>query len=95
MQRKASFLAERVEHLDITQHDVVGLVDALGRTAFQARNVGRAARIYEAMLRDTGCSVILCLAGSLVSAGLRKVIHDLVAHKMVEAIVSTGANIVD
>jgi deoxyhypusine synthase len=95
MKRKAEFLAQKVEHIDITQHDVVGLVDAMGQTAFQARNLGRAARIYEAMLRETSCSVILCLAGSLVSAGLRKVIHDLVANNMVDAIVSTGANIVD
>jgi deoxyhypusine synthase len=95
MQRKAEFLAHKVEHIDITQHNVVGLVDAMGHTAFQARNLGRAARIYEAMLSETSCSVILCLAGSLVSAGLRKVINDLVANNMVDAIVSTGANIVD
>jgi deoxyhypusine synthase len=30
-----------------------------------------------------------------VSAGLRQVIHDLVAHNMVDAVVATGANIVD
>jgi deoxyhypusine synthase len=47
------------------------------------------------MLRDTECGVILCLAGSLISAGLQKVIIDLVRNNMVDAIVSTGANIVD
>jgi len=39
--------------------------------------------------------VILCLAGSLISAGLQKVFIDLVRNNMVDAIVSTGANIVD
>jgi deoxyhypusine synthase len=39
--------------------------------------------------------VILCLAGSLVSAGLKKVIVDLVNNNMVDAIVSTGAVVVD
>jgi len=39
--------------------------------------------------------VILCLAGSLVSAGLKKVFVDMVRNRMVDAIVSTGANIVD
>ncbi|MBC7543330.1 MAG: deoxyhypusine synthase [Candidatus Sericytochromatia bacterium] len=95
MKPKAEFLAQTVKHIDITRLDVVDLVDAMAQTAFQARNLGRAAKIYETMLRDPNCSVILCLAGSLVSAGLRKVINDLVANNMVDAIVSTGANIVD
>ena len=47
------------------------------------------------MLRDTDCGVILCLAGSLISAGLKKIFVDLIRNNMVDAIVSTGANIVD
>jgi deoxyhypusine synthase len=39
--------------------------------------------------------VILTLAGSLISAGLKKVFVDLIRHRMVDAVVSTGANIVD
>src|SRR5690606_9730450 len=46
-------------------------------------------------LRDRECSVWLCLAGSLVSAGLKRVILELVQANMVDAIVSTGAIIVD
>jgi deoxyhypusine synthase len=92
---KQEFLREAIEHIDFKRHEVTGLVDAMGKTAFQARNLARAARIYERMLRDEGCGVILCLAGSLISAGLKRVVHDLVALNMVDAIVSTGANIVD
>src|ERR1700761_4268002 len=47
------------------------------------------------MLRDQDCGVILCLAGSLISAGLKQIFVDLVRNNMVDAIVSTGANIVD
>ncbi len=47
------------------------------------------------MLRDTDCGVILCLAGSLISAGLKKIFVDLIRNNMVDAVVSTGANIVD
>ena len=39
--------------------------------------------------------MILCLAGSLISAGLKQIFVDLVRNNMVDAIVSTGANIVD
>jgi deoxyhypusine synthase len=47
------------------------------------------------MLRDTDCGVILCLAGSLVSAGLKKVFVDMIRNNMVDAVVSTGANMID
>jgi deoxyhypusine synthase len=95
MTSKEQLLAQEIEHIDITRHDVVGLVDAMRSMAFSARDLARAAEIYERMLRDADCGIILCLAGSLVSAGLKQVFVDLVRHRMVDAVVSTGANIVD
>jgi deoxyhypusine synthase len=92
---KDQLLSTEVRHLDIKQFDFSALVEAMEGTAFQAKNVGRAAKIYDQMLRDQHCGIILCLAGSLVSAGLKKVILDLLENNMVDAIVSTGANIVD
>ncbi len=71
------------------------LVDDMAKMAFQAKNLAHAASIYDRMLGDKACSVILTLAGSLISAGLKEVIIDLVEHNMVDVIVSTGANIVD
>jgi len=38
---------------------------------------------------------ILCLAGSLVSAGMKKIIIDLIENNMIDIIVSTGAIVVD
>jgi len=93
--RKSDHLKTPVVAIDIKQHDVRPLVDAMSEMAFQARNLGRAARIYDAMLADKACSVIVCMAGSLCSAGLRDVFIDLIEHRMADAIVSTGANIVD
>jgi deoxyhypusine synthase len=92
---KSELLVDEIEHIDFKQHDVVPIVEAMSKMAFSARDLGRAAEIYETMLRDKDCIVILCLAGSLISAGLKKVIVDLVRHNMVDAIVSTGAIIVD
>ncbi|HSW68715.1 MAG TPA: deoxyhypusine synthase [Gammaproteobacteria bacterium] len=92
---KNELLTTEVNHLDIKQFDLVKLVDAMKGTAFQARNLSRAAEIYHQMLSDNKCGVILCLAGSLVSAGLKKVILDMIENNMVDMIVSTGANIVD
>ncbi len=95
MATKTELLKDKIQHIDITQHNVVPLVDAMASMAYSSRDLARAANIYDMMLRDTDCGVILCLAGSLISAGLQKVIVDLVRNNMVDAIVSTGANIVD
>ena len=92
---KADYLQETIQHLDIKEHNVVELVESMGRMAFSARDLHRAAKIYEMMLTDKECGIILVLAGSIFSAGLKKVIFDLVDNNMVDAIVSTGALIVD
>src|SRR3989440_4986737 len=93
--KKTDLLVEIVEHIDIKEHNVVPLLEAMSKMAFSARDLGRAAQIYETMLRDEQCTIILCLAGSIFSAGLKNVVVDLVRHNMVDAIVSTGAIIVD
>ena len=92
---KSEYLHTPVEHIDVTAFNPVPLVDAMARTAFTARDLARAADITNRMMADTSCGVILCLAGSLVSAGLKKVFADMIRCRMVDAIVSTGANIVD
>ncbi|MGC1784963.1 MAG: deoxyhypusine synthase [Acidobacteriaceae bacterium] len=95
MPDKKSLLRHPIEHIDIKQHDVRALVEAMQHMAYSSRDLARAAEIYERMLRDPDCGIILCLAGSLISAGLKQVFVDLVRNNMVDAIVSTGANIVD
>src|ERR1044071_7831040 len=93
--KKSDLLVEEVEHIDIKKHNVVPLVEAMSKMAFSARDLGRAAHIYDRMLQEEDCAIILCLAGSLISAGLKQVVVDLVENNMVDAIVSTGAIIVD
>ena len=94
-QKKKDILKHVIEHVDITKHNVVPLVDAMQHMAFTARDLHRAGDIYDRMLRDKDAGIILCLAGSLISAGLKKVFVDMIRNNMVDAIVSTGANIVD
>jgi deoxyhypusine synthase len=95
MTTKKELLSRPIVHLDIKQHNVVSLVDAMADMAFSSRDVHRASSIYDMMLRDTECGVILCIAGSMVSAGMKQIFIDLIRNNMVDAIVSTGANIVD
>ncbi|MBA4250584.1 MAG: deoxyhypusine synthase [Chlorobiaceae bacterium] len=95
MKEKREYLNKVIEHIDIKKHNVVQFVDEMEKMAFQARNLHRASKIYEMMLKEKECAVILTLAGSLFSAGLKKVVHDMIMNNMVDAIVSTGAIIVD
>lgn len=93
---KAKYLDKTIQHIDITKNPgIVQLVDSMQHLAFSSRDLWRAADIYDRMLKDTGCGVILTLAGSMVSAGMKKVIVDMIRNNMVDAIVSTGANMVD
>jgi deoxyhypusine synthase len=95
MASKKDFLKDTIQHIDIKEHNVVPLVDAMGKMAFSARTLNRASNIYDMMIQDKECGIILTLAGSLFSAGLKKVVYDLIMNNMIDAIVSTGAVIVD
>ncbi|MGC8549322.1 MAG: 1,9-bis(guanidino)-5-aza-nonane synthase [Acidobacteriaceae bacterium] len=95
MPTKQELLTHPIQHIDIKQHNVVPLVDAMQHMAYSSRDLARAASIYERMLADKECGVILCLAGSLISAGLKQIFIDMIRNNMVDAVVSTGANIVD
>src|SRR6266403_1290459 len=65
---KSELLVDLIEHIDIKKHNVVPLVEAMSKMAFSARDLARAADVYDAMLREEDCAIILCLAGSLISA---------------------------
>ncbi len=95
MAEKKDYLKDVIKHIDIKEHNVTALVESMEHMAFTARDLNRAAKIYNMMLEDKECAVILTLAGSLFSAGLKKIVFDLIENNMVDAIVSTGAIMVD
>lgn len=92
---KRELFGKPVKHIDVTKFDARPVITSYREMAFSARTLAKAADIYSMMLADRECAVVLTLAGSLVSAGLKKAIIALVESNMVDAIVSTGANIVD
>ena len=93
--RKAQLLSSEVEHIDITSFDARPIVDAMGKMSFTSRDLARAAGIYNQMLEDPNCSVILVIAGSTSAGGCMDLYAELVRSNMVDAIVATGAAIVD
>lgn len=65
-----------------------------GSGSFGAGRLSAACDIYEEMLRDRDCTVFLALSGAVVPAGMRTLITDLIRARLVDVLVSTGANIV-
>ncbi|HEX5239164.1 MAG TPA: deoxyhypusine synthase [Sphingomicrobium sp.] len=93
--RKADLLSTPVEHIDITKFDARPIIDAMGKMSFTSRDLARATNIYNDMLEDPACSVILVIAGSTSAGGCMDVYAELVRSNMVDAVVATGATIVD
>ena len=93
--RKAELLSSPVEHIDITKFDARPIVDAMGKMSFTSRDLARATGIYNQMLEDPDCSIILVVAGSTSAGGCMNLYAELVKSNMVDAIVATGATIVD
>src|ERR1700679_2190543 len=92
---KAELLGKTVEHIDFTSFDARPIIDQMSNMSFTSGDLGRATSIYNQMLADKDCSIILTLAGSTSAGGCMKLYADLVKVGMGDAIVATGASIVD
>jgi len=93
--RKAELLSETVEHVDIKSFDARPIIDAMRRMSFSSRDTARAADILSMSLADRSCSTWLILAGSTSAGGCMHVYRDMVKEGMIDAVVATGASIVD
>lgn len=93
--RKAELLSSPVEHIDIASFDGRVIIDAWEKMSFTSRDAARAARILDKAVADPDCAVILTLAGSTSAGGCMHVWRDMVRNNMIDAIVATGASIID
>ena len=92
---KKSLLKSPIEHIDIKSFDARKIIDGMGKMSFTSRDTARASKIYNEMLADKDCSIFLTLAGSTSAGGCMDLYADLVKNNMVDAIVATGASIID
>ena len=92
---KKSLLNKTVEHIDITSFDSRKIIDSMKKMSFTSRDTANAAGIFNEMISDNNCSIFLTLAGSTSAAGCMNLYTDLVKYNMVDAIVATGASIID
>ena len=92
---KKDFLKKPVEHIDITSFDARDIISSMEKMSFVSRETANAANIYNEMLKDKDCTIFLTLAGSTSAAGCMHIYRDMIKYNMVDAIVATGASIID
>ena len=92
---KKDFLNKPVEHIDIASFDARKIISSMKKMSFVSRETANAAKIFNEMLKDKECTIFLTLAGSTSAAGCMHIYRDMVKYNMVDAIVATGASIID
>jgi deoxyhypusine synthase len=95
LMKKSDLLRETIKHIDITSFDSTPIINAMRDMSFTSRDTAGAADIFNRMITDKDCSIILTLAGSTGAGGCLNVYADMIRYNMVDAIVATGASIVD
>ncbi|MHA2163345.1 MAG: deoxyhypusine synthase [Candidatus Thorarchaeota archaeon] len=87
---------DRVHHIDPSQKwSVSELLKSMQDVGvLGAGRIGRATQIVKRMFEDTDCFTFLSLSGPMVPGGLRKIVRHLIENGHIDAIVTSGANIV-
>ena len=67
------------------------LLEAMGKTAFGGRHVGKAFDVLWAMIEDQDCKVVMTLSGAMTIAKMGTIITKMIDEGMVQCIISTGA----
>ena len=92
---KKELLKETIKHVDIKKIDSTAIIDAMREMSFSSRDIASATDIFQMMINEEDCSNILTIAGSTSAGGCMQVYVDMVRHNIIDAVVSTGASIVD
>ncbi|MBM4332583.1 MAG: deoxyhypusine synthase [Deltaproteobacteria bacterium] len=74
------------------ENNLADLLRRMGHTAFQGKNLSLAVQIWLEMLKNE-TTILLGLAGALVPAGMRHLLVYLIKNRMIDCLVSTGANL--
>src|SRR6188768_1090568 len=93
MTKKSRFLHTPIEPFNVESGlSADQILSRMERISFQGRNLAIAHRIWQRMLADD-VTIFLGMAGALSAGGLRLIVAHLIAHRYVDCLVSTGANL--
>jgi len=68
------------------------ILERMEGISFQGRQLAHAFRVWKQMLRDETL-ILFGLAGAMVPAGMRRIVAFLIENRLIDCLVSTGANL--
>jgi deoxyhypusine synthase len=90
--RKHEILSRPTRPLVIDRRkNVAGLLEKMQGISFQGRNLANAYEVWRKMLRDR-TMIMMGMSGAMVPAGMRRLVVYLIKHRLIDCLVSTGAN---
>jgi len=93
--KRDDYLSEKIVPIQLNRiNNVDELLNSLKSCGFQGRNLGKALDILEKMIKNENCTTVLTLSGAMVPAGMGDIITTLIEHKLIDILISTGANII-
>jgi len=92
---KEDYLSQKITPFNVKEvKNVDDLLSALKYCGFQGRNLGIALDILYKMVSNPDILTVLTLSGAMVPAGMGDLICTLMENKLIDVLVSTGANII-
>jgi deoxyhypusine synthase len=91
---KATLLQHPVRPIEMKKiQSLYDLLQAFEHTSFQSRNLFKCFEVFQKMLSDSSCIIFLGLSGAMIPGGMRRVLRDMIEMRLIDVLVSTGANI--
>src|SRR4030066_1806278 len=91
--KERNFLSQPTQPLEIDPTlDLDELLGKMENISFQGRNLGKALSVWKDMLNDE-VAIFLGSAGAMSAGGMRNIVSYLIENRMVDCVVSTGANL--
>ena len=92
---KDEYLTQKIIPFNVKKvQNVNDLLDNLRYCGFQGGNLGKALDILEKIVSEKDILTVMTLSGAMVPAGMGEIICILMEFKLIDVLVSTGANVI-
>jgi len=86
-------LSRPAESIAVEPRSISGLLEAMGRTGFQGRQLATALDVLVRMIQEEDNTIFFGYAGSLSTTGQSGIVRWLIDSRLVDVVVATGANL--
>jgi deoxyhypusine synthase len=87
------YLETPTHPIEVGNKSIGHLIEEMRGIGFQGRNLGESVEIWSRMLKEDGLTIFLGLSGAMVPAGMRRIIAFFIENRLIDCLVTTGANL--